>query len=424
MIVLIKQATVIDPSSPFHHQKVDLLIRDSLIEQIGTQLNVEADQVIEGDQLCVSAGWLDIGAFSGDPGFEHREDLRSLEKSAAAGGFSALAVLPNTHPVIASKSEIVYLLNNSKDLLIDVLPVGAISVGCEGKEITEMLDMSATGAIAFSDGLQPIQHNGLMMRALLYVKAFDGLVIQQPGYISINSEGQMHEGAISTSLGMKGFPEVSEELMVVRDLYLLEYTQSRLHIANVSTKGTVEKIREAKAKGLPVTASVPAINLAFTDEALLSFDAGYKVYPPLRTEEHRQALIEGLYDGTIDLVVSNHRPLELEQKRLEFPYAEFGAIGLETVFSVCRTYLKSDQLSLDELIDRLAVRPRQILGLPPLQINVGQPANLTLFEPDTEWTFDKKAIGSKSSNTPFLGKSFIGKVRAVINKGKAIIHTF
>lgn len=419
MDLLIKSAKVIDPEGPHHGRTLDILIRDGNIDSIGEGIGAKGVEKLEGDQLFVSAGWMALGVHTGDPGFEHREDLQSVGAAAAAGGFTALSCLPNTDPALHSKSEISYILQNTAGQPARFYPVGAISRRCMGKEITEMIDMHAAGAIAFSDGTHPLQHDGLMLRALQYVKAFDGLVVNQPLDQEISGSGQMHEGEVSTALGLSGIPAIAEELMVQRDLRLLEYTDSRLHLANLSAAGSVQLVREAKKKGLRVTASVPFMNLAFDDEAVSSFDANYKLMPPLRGHDDRQALRKGLLDGTIDAISVNHIPLEEELKKKEFSYAEFGATGLEVLYSICKTYL-GDWLSDEAFVRSIAHNPRRIFGLPVPRIEEGQPAELTVFSPARQWVYSRSQALSRSFNSPFLDKELTGRPVAVINRGKVV----
>lgn len=420
MKLLIKQVKIVDPNSSHRGQTLDILIENGMIQQIQEDVNSPDAEILDTKGACVSPGWLDVGVQACDPGFEHREDLQSAARAAAAGGFTAIAVQPNTDPVVDSKSEVLYIKKNTQGFLVDFYPIGAVSENCEGKDITEMLDMHAAGALAFSDGKKPLQHSGLMLKALQYVLAFDGVILNQPLDKSIAGDGQMHEGIVSTMLGMKGIPNLAEELMVERDLHLLEYTGSRLHIANVSTAGAVQRIREAKAKGLRVTASVAALNLMFDDASVAEFDSNFKVMPPLRSERDRQALIAGLQDRTIDFIASNHTPIDEEGKKREFPYTNFGAIGLETAFATSRTALK-ELLAVEQLIEQLAIRPRVVLGLKVPVIEAGQVANLTVFDPDDQWIFKESDIRSKSKNSPLVGKELTGKVLAVINNHQSEI---
>ncbi|MCC6462297.1 MAG: amidohydrolase family protein [Saprospiraceae bacterium] len=399
----------------------DLRIRQGVIESIGRALPAEPDDEVWAFQqeACVSAGWLDIGVQTGDPGFEHREDLHSVAQAAIAGGFTALACFPNTLPAVDSKSGIVYLQNKTAGSIVGFHPIGALSVHAEGKDLAELYDMHTAGAVAFSDGVQPIQDAGLLLRALEYVKAFDGLVIHQPQHKTLAAGGQMHEGVVSTMLGLKGLPALAEEVTVQRDLSLLEYAGSRLHLHLLSSRKSVALVRAAKAAGLPVTASVAVANLCFTDEVMQEFDSHWKVLPPLRSADDREALLEGLADGTIDCICSNHTPWDIEAKNLEFPYAQFGMIGLETAFALCRTYL-GDRFRFPDLVEKWALGSRRVLGLPVPEIRPGAVAELTIFAPDAEWTFSAQDIRSRSHNTPFVGQQFTGRVLGVVNKGQAL----
>ncbi len=419
MQLLIKNAILVDPASKYNGEKINIFIIDGKIKQIGKRLGVQDAKVYDANGAYVSPGWVDIGTQVGDPGFEHREDFRSIEKAALAGGYTSMACLPNTYPPIHSKSEVLYVINSSKNSIVDFLPIGAISDDCAGKDITEMYDMRAAGAIAFSDGKNPIQDSGLMMRALQYVQPFNGVIINQPLDKNVAQHGQLHEGVVSTSLGLRGIPSMAEELVVQRDIYLSEYTSSNLHLLNISTAESVRLIRLAKKKGLKVTASVAALNLAFNDAALSDFDSNFKVLPPLRRASDQKALIQGLKDGTIDCITSNHTPLESEVKNLEFLFAEFGAIGLQTAFSLANSALHK-KLSIEEIIEKIAFGPRKVLGLPMKTIAVGEPADLTLFDPQLEWTFEQKDILSKSKNSPLIGSRLKGKVTAVA-KGKDLV---
>lgn len=419
MNLLLKDITLIEPDNPLNGQQVCIEISDGIITKIATEIVKQpSHKTIEGNDLHVSIGWMDIGVQIGEPGLEHRENMEHVAKAANAGGFSAIASLPNTLPVVDSKSGVQFVQQNTQHIPVQFYPIGAITKQAAGKEISEMMDMKKAGAIAFSDGTHPIQHAGLMLRALQYVKAFDGIVMNQPNDLSISKGGQMHEGYWSTLMGTKGLPAVAEEMMVRRDIDLLRYTQSRLHISNISTAGSVDIIRKAKTEGLNVTCSVPFMNLILDDSEVQGFDSNYKVMPPLRAENDRNALIAGLKDGTVDAITSNHMPWDQESKALEFNYAEFGAIGLETVFAACNTYL-SDVFSIDELVLMFGYQSRDVFNIKVPSINEGEKANLTIFDTTKEWTFEKSDIHSKSNNTPFIGESFNGKVIGVINGEKA-----
>jgi len=398
---------------------VDIRIGDGLVRAVGKNLPMETGvrEVLFEQQTFASPGWMDVGPQPGEPGFEHREDLRSLAAAAATGGFTALAPMPNTSPAVDSKSGVAYLQSKTAGYAVHFHPIGAVSVGTSGKDMAELYDMHAAGAVAFSDGPHPVQDAGLLLRALQYSRAFDGLIFDFPHHKSIAGSGMVHEGIVSTRLGMKAIPALAEEVVVQRDLSLLEYSGGRLHLHLLSTRNGVEMVRAAKAAGLPVTASVAVANLCFTDEMLADFDANWKVLPPLRSQEHRDALLEGVADGTIDFLCTNHAPWDPEAKNLEFPYAEFGMIGLETAFSLCRTYL-DHKLSLQDLVRLWAIGPRRVLGLPVPELKPGVPAEMTLFNPDASWTFSAADIRSKSANSPFIGSAFRGKVVGIVSKGQ------
>ena len=373
-------------------------------------------EIVNANGAFLSAGWMDIGARSGDPGYEHREDLESLKSAGAAGGFTAIATLPNTNPPVHSKSEVNYLSADNGKSLVDIFPLGAISVGCEGKEITELYDMHEHGAVAFTDG-HGIQHAGLLQRALLYVKSFDGLIFNQPLDDTLAKDGLMHEGKVSTSLGMRGIPEISETLMVQRDLSLLNYTDSRLHLSNISSGESVKAINAAQKAGHKVSCSVPAMNLLLNEEAMQNFDVQAKVKPVLRSEKDRKALIKAVKNGVIAFVSSNHQPLEQEAKAVEFPRASFGAIGLETCFAVVNTAMEGD-LTAEDIYRLFVENPRKLLKIDLPQLEEGSEANLTLFSTDEVWNFGPGHIRSKSQNTPFKGSSFTGKALGTVLRDK------
>ncbi len=416
MNLLVKNILVIYPKSMYDKQIVDVLIENGKIIKIANGINSENATVIDGTGAFVAPGFIDIGAQVCDPGFEHREDIESAAAAASFGGFTTVVVQPNTFPALHSKSEILYIKNKAAQSLVDFLPIGALSQDCKGENISEMYDMHEAGAVAFSDGSKSVKDGGLMLRALQYVKAFGGLIINHPFEKSVASGGQMHEGVMSTILGMKGISSISEEMMLVRDLYLLEYADSQLHIQNISTAHSVDLLRKAKQKGLKVTASVAAINLAFEDTALENFDTFLKVEPPLRSKNDIDALRKGLQDGTIDSINSNHIPHDEEAWNLEFPYASFGVLGLETAVSVANTY---GHLSPEQLVEKFAIAPRKILNISLLELEEGEMANLTFFHPTQSFTYTSSNIFSKSKNTPFVGKTLVGKTLAVVNKEKS-----
>ncbi len=426
-MLLLKNVTI---CAPLHQPELngavmDILIHNGRIAALEphfdtTTLDAAAQKsikIVELKGVSVSVGWLDVGVQTGDPGLEHREDLTSVTRAAMFGGFTAIATQPNTEPAIHSKTEVLYLRNRAKEMLVDVLPIGAISVNVKGKDMAEILDMQQAGAVAFSDGKKTVQDAGLLLRVLEYAKTNGALVLNFPNDERIAPNGQMHEGQMSTSLGMTGIPTLSEVLMVQRDLQLAHYANASIHLSNISTAESVALVRAAKARGQAITASVAALNLCYDDAALMTFDPNFKVLPPLRARTDVAALVEGLQDGTIDFISSNHTPFDSEAKDVEFPYAAFGAIGLETAFSVTWKYLKK-YLSLPDFIDKWSNAPRRVLGLSPTSLKVGEIANLTIFDPDAIWSFSAKDIQSKSKNTPLVGELLNGKVLGVVNKNQ------
>jgi dihydroorotase len=419
-MLLLRNVHIIAPAqTDLDGQNRDIHINaDGKIERIAAANSLKINdkmRVFDVPNAHVSIGWFDVGALTGDPGLEHRETLETVSQAAMAGGFTTLAPFPNTEPAVHSKSEILYIKNRTQSYLVDFQPIGALSTNCEGKDLAEMLDMRAAGAIAFGDGRRTTQDAGLLLRGLQYAKIFDGLIFNRPNDKSTSPHGQMHEGVVSTSLGLPAIPSMAEEMMVQRDLHLVRYSGSRLHFHNLSTARSVALVRQAKEQGLRVTASVAALNLCFSDEILRGFDTNFKVMPPLREAEDIAALIEGLADGTIDFITSNHAPIDEEGKNLEFAYADFGAIGLETTFGLINKYLHN-QFTINDLVRFFAENSRRVLGLDIPKIAEGELANLTIFDPSTEWTFTAKDIRSKSKNSPLIGAILRGPILGVVNR--------
>jgi dihydroorotase len=424
-MLLLKQVRLITAAQPELNGLVrDILIADNgIIEKIAAHIAPPAAPnltVLDKPNTHVSIGWCDVGAQTGDPGLEHRETLESVAQAAMAGGYTTLLPFPNTEPVVHSKSEILYIKNKTQNYLVDFQPIGALSVGAEGKDLAEMLDMHSVGAVAFSDGRRGIQDAGLLLRGMQYAKTLDLLVMNRPNDKSTSPHGQMHEGIVSTSLGLSGIPSMAEEMMIQRDIHLVRYADARLHFNHLSTKRAVDLVRQAKEQNLKVTASVAALNLCFTDDILSGFDTNFKVMPPLREAVDMENLRIGIADGTIDFITSNHNPVDEEGKSLEFTYADFGAIGLETTFGLVNQYLHKT-LPINQLVQLLAENPRQVLGLDIPTIAEGALANLTIFDPDLTYTFEKKMIRSKSKNSPLVGHILRGGILGVCNRGKVRI---
>jgi len=416
MNVLIKSAKVIDSNSEFNGKTVDILIKEGMISDIDKNIaNTNNVTEINFDDLHVSAGWLDMRVNFCDPGLEYKEDLNSGLKAAAKGGFTGVMVMPDTTPANSSKSGIEYIINKTTGNIVDALPAGSLSHNCDGKEIAEMYDMHSAGAVAFTDNKKSVKSSSLLNRALLYSQSFNGLIIDFPNDKELSNGGKINEGIISTQLGLKGIPSLAEELMVTRDIYLAEYCNSRIHLSNISTKKSVELIREAKKKGLKITADVNSYHLLLDETELLHFDSAYKTTPPLRTKDDVSALIDGVNDGTIDVICSDHTPEDIENKQCEFDHAAFGMINLQTSFAVTNTNRK---VTIETHIEKITNGPRAILGLKPSTIKAGEKANLTLFSPNKKATLTKENILSKAKNTPFIGKELTGKVYGIVNNNK------
>jgi len=410
MNLLIKSATIIDPNSPFHQKVADILVEDGYITLIAPKVNAKAE-TIDGAGKYVTPGFFDLNCNIGELGHETKEDLQTGTRAAAAGGFTGLALMPNTQPPVHSKAEVEYLLNRAKHNLVDVYPLGSISHKREGKDLAEMYDMFLSGAKAFTDGNRPVQDAGLMERALLYTQGFGATILSYPEDTAIAGKAKVNEGEMSTLLGMKGIPSLAEELMIARDLYLAEYTGSKIHFSTISTIRSVELIKDAKKKGLHVTCDVAVHHLLLTDEALEGFDSQYKVKPPLRTQKDVNALIKGLKDNTIDAIVSQHTPHEVEFKDVEFEVAEYGIIALQTAFS---TALQAG-LDIEMIVKKMAVSPRTILNVEAAIIAENKMANLTLLDANVEWQYTKQNNQSKSYNSPFMGQNLKGKVLLTCN---------
>jgi len=418
MKVLIQQVRIISPSSPFNGKVTDILIEDGIIRQVADQISAEGAEVISHPDLHASIGWMDIFAHFDDPGFEHKETLISGAAAAAAGGFTDVMLVPNTNPAVSSKIQVEYIKQKASSLPVNIYPIGAITKNAEGKELAEMYDMHNSGAIAFSDGTQSLQSPGILLKALQYVLSIGATVLQVPNDKSISAHGLMNEGIMSTRLGLPGIPAIAEELMIARDIELLRYTGSKLHITGVTTKKGLELIAAAKAEGLQISFSVTPYHAWFCDEDLTAYDTNLKVNPPLRKKEDMLAIREAIQNGAMDGIASHHTPQHWDDKECEFEYAKNGMIGLETFFGVANTY----GAPLETLVEKLTSAPRNLFGLDLPEIKEGHAASLTLFAPAEAYTFEKEMIRSISSNTPFIGKKLKGKVIGIVNKQQIVLN--
>jgi dihydroorotase len=420
MTILVRKALIIDPHSPFHNSVKDILIKDGVIVNVAVNITATADQLIEQDNIIVSPGWVDLFANFNDPGIEQKETLESGAAAAAAGGYTRVCVVPNTNPAIESKSQVEYIVQKSRDLPVTIMPLGAITKGCNGKELAEMYDMQHSGAVAFSDGVAPVQSSGLLLKALQYVKAFNGTVIQVPDDKNMSAHGLMNEGVTSTRLGLPGIPALAEELMIKRDIDLLRYTESKIHFTAVSTAKGIELIQQAKAEGLQVSCSVTPYHLTFSEEDLAEYDTNLKVSPPLRTKADVQALRQAVLNGGVDCIASHHFPQHWDNKVCEFEYAKLGMISLQTAFSLVNTALPG--LSNEALINLFSHNALQLLALAPTSIQNNAPAELTLFERKAPYIFTTENNKSKSANSPVFGMQLSGKVIGTINKGRVFLN--
>lgn len=420
MKILVRQAMIADPNSALNGQVTDLLINGERIIKIAPHITETADEVIEATGLTVSPGWVDIYAHFCDPGYEYKETLETGAAAAAAGGYTHVFVLPNTQPIVDNKTQVEYISRKSGSLPVNIHPLGAITKGIEGKDLAEMYDMKNSGAIAFSDGLCPVQSPGLFVKALQYVKAFDGVLIQVPLDKSIGAGGLVNEGIISTRLGLPGIPALAEEVIIKRDIDILRYTQSKLHITGISTQNGLELVKAAKAEGLNLTCSVTPYHLFFCDEDLQTYDTNLKVNPPLRSKADMLALREAVLNGTVDCIASHHLPQDWDNKTCEFEYAKNGMTGLETSFAVINHLLP--ELTTDRLVQLFSLNARTIFGLPHTHTGEGAIAELTLFSRTGITVLTKQQLKTKSANTPFLERELTGEILGILNKGKLTLN--
>lgn len=423
MKLMLKDGRVINPEQNFD-DIADILVQDGIIVAIGKNLQADDAAIYDVHGLVVTPGLVDMHVHLREPGLEAKEDIRSGTMASAAGGFTTIACMPNTKPVVDNAALVAGLLQRAQmEGLVNVKIIGALSKGQEGREMAEIGDMILTGAVAVSDDGHYVQNAGLMKNALEYIGMFGNPVISHAEDETLVSEGFMHEGAVSARLGIKGRPSVAEDIAVARDILLAEYTGSRLHIAHVSSKGAVELIRQAKQRGVKVTAEVTPHHLALTDEAVSGFDSSTKVAPPLRSRDHVEALLNGLKDGTIDVIASDHAPHAYEEKDREFRYAPSGFTGLETSLAVILTTLyHTHRFTMMEIVNLMSTSPAKILGLNAGNLKVGAPADITIIDTDHEWIVDSSVFYTKGKHTPFDGNKLKGKAVATIVGGKFVMQ--
>lgn len=414
MNLLLKQVKVVDPNSKYNGKKVDILIEKGVVKKIAKTINKSAKtQVWTKKNAHISPGWLDIGTQIGEPGYEQRETIDTVTSAAIAGGYTGIAPFPNTQPILQSKSDLLALQAKTAGLPIDFYPIAALSKNIEGQEITEFIDLTEAGAIAFSDGARYTQNAGLLQRGLEYARSVDGLIINQANNYDATNDAYIHEGEVSVRLGLKGLPSYSESSAIKRDIELATYSESNLLIHNVSTAASIPTLKQA-AKTKSIFSSVSYLNLICNDSHVDNFDSSYKVLPPLRSKTDQSALIKAVKAGTIQIITSNHTPVEVESKHLEFERSAPGATGLETCYAALQTYA-SEYLDQEDIVMALAIQSRSILGLYIPVIDVDEEANFTLFDPELRWTYSEDHIQSKSKNNPFINQELQGKALGIVH---------
>lgn len=421
MAILIKGGGVIDPSNGTDYT-LDILVDEGNIAETGklTKYYKSGDvEVVDAAGMLVVPGLIDIHTHLREPGQEYKEDIASGTRAAVSGGFTAVCCMPNTNPVNDNGSVTEFIVNRARqDGSCRVYPIGAITKGSAGVELTEMADMAGAGCVAFSDDGRPVANAEIMRRALEYAKTFGLTIISHCEDPSLSAGGVMHEGEISTRLGLKGIPAAAEEVMVARDIALARLTGGRLHLAHVSTAGSVSLVRHAKAEGVNVTAETCPHYFTLTDEELLGYNTNFKVNPPLRGSKDREAIIEGLADGTLDVIATDHAPHATSEKEVEFDHAPFGISGIETALALSMRLVESGRLSLTDMIAKMTVNPAKAVGLSVPCLGVGSVADITVIDPDAVRTVDASALVSKGKNTAYDGMVLKGWTACTIVAGE------
>ena len=400
----------------------DIRITDGIIKEISSGLDAaDGERVYDANGSYISGGWMDMHVHFREPGYEHKETIETGCRTAMFGGFTEVACMPNTKPAVHTRDVVEFIKNKSKNQLVEVHPIGCVTKERAGKSIAEMSDMLQGGAVAFSDDGDPVYNSQVMRVALEYSSMLGVPIINHEEDLDLSRPGHMHEGIVSTRLGLEGTPGIAEEAMIARDILLAEFTGGHVHVAHISTRKAVDLVRQAKADGINVTTEVCTHHFDLTDEEVdrRHFDTHVKMHPPLRTQDDVDAMIEGLVDGTIDVICTDHAPHSVEEKEVEFIYAPNGIIGLDTAWSICvKRLLKPGLLNLEQILEKLVIKPREILNLDIPSIKEGNKANLTLFNIDEEWTYTAGEVRSKSKNSPYIGETLTGRATALYNKGR------
>ncbi|HBH07765.1 MAG TPA: dihydroorotase [Flavobacteriales bacterium] len=415
MKTLVRQAKIIDPNSRRNGELADILFENNQIVSIGQDLTDDSAEIIEGEDLRISPGWVDIHAQFNDPGYEFKEDLKSGAAAASKGGFCTVAVSPETLPVIDSKADVEYINKKSLGLGVKIVPIGAATPKLKGVDFTEMFDMYSSGATCFSNGQKSFSDAELTRRILLYAKQFGGKVMEVANDESLSNGAMIHEGEVSTKLGLKGVPSLAEELIVFRDIAVAQYCDAPIHFHKISTEKSVELIRNAKEQGIKVSCDVALSNLIWTEKELLSFDTNFKVTPPLRTEDDRSALITSLNDGTIDFLVTGHMPQNIEEKECEFEYAGYGQSIIEYAYPLYLKYL-SNSLSEEKWVEKIALSPAKFIGIEPTTIEENETGSFTIFTHANSTSSNHKNMVSRSKNFPEIQGEFQGKIMQIITE--------
>jgi len=413
MNLLLKNTTILEKQNPFHNQQVDIEITDGIISKIGKNLPIQDGfEIIEKENLHVSQGWLDTSVVFGEPGYETTETIENGLKVAAKSGFTSIFLHSNTNPAIDNQTVIQFVKNKALNSVSNLHVVGSLTKNSEGIDLAELFDMKNAGAVAFGDYKKSMSNANLLKIAFQYVENFDGILFIQPMNKEIKGKGFVNEGVVSTKLGLKGIPAMAEEMEIERNIALLEYTNGKLHIPTITTKKSVELITKAQAKGLQITCGVSVNNLVLNDEELVDFNSNTKIYPPLRTEEDRKALIDGVLNNVISVITSDHCPVNIEQKQLEYDLADYGSIGLESAFGALQMVLPTEVI-----VDKFT-SAKSYFKIESNSISEGNKAEMTLFNPNVDYTFTKENILSFSKNSIMIGKQMKGKVYGSINNNK------